>query len=229
MSEILYEIKGLKKAIFLERPNRFIAKIKIDKEIKTAHVADTGRLKEIFIEGREVLVTDNKPENKLDYKLYGVNLGDEWVLINTSIHSSISKKLIENGRLGFTPKKVKAEVKYKDSRLDFLVDDNLYIEVKSSNLLLENECRFPDAPSTRAVKHLNELIELKKEGFRAGILILAFRDGQCFRPHEIRDPLFAKTFFKALDEGVEFFGIKVRFDSEKDVIVYKETIDICKG
>lgn len=227
MSDILYKIDGLKKAVFLERPNRFIAKIKINGEVKTAHIADTGRLKEIFILGREVLVTDNKPENKLDYKLYGVNLGDEWVLINTSIHSKISQKLIENGALGFAPKAVKPEVKYKDSRLDFLVDAKLYLEVKSSNLLLENENRFPDAPSTRAVKHLNELMELKKEGFDAGVLILAFRDGKCFRPNRATDPLFADTFEKAIQSGIEFFGIKVRFNADEGTITYKEHIEIC--
>ncbi len=225
--EPLYKIEGLQKAVFLERPNRFIARIEINGEVKTAHVADTGRLKEIFIVGREVLVTENKPENKLDYKIYGVNLGDEWVLINTSIHSKIAKNLIENGVLGFAPKTVKAEVKYGDSRLDFLVDDKLYLEVKSSNLLLENRCRFPDAPSTRAVKHLNELMELKEKGFESGVFILAFRDGECFKPNGATDPLFAETFYKALNCGVKFFGVKVYFDPRDGTINYKENLKLC--
>jgi len=122
--KVLFDLKTLgklEKAKFLNRPNRFKAVIEKDGKIYTCHVADPGRLKEIFIPEREVIVIKNKPHLKTDYKLVAINVENEWVLLNTSLHSKIAEKAISYGVLGFKPSFIKKEVPFGNSRIDFLV------------------------------------------------------------------------------------------------------------
>ena len=224
----LNKLGKLEKAVFIERPNRFVGKCKINGEIKTCHIADPGRLKEILHKGREILVVKNKPELKLDYKMIAAKMEDGWILLNTSFHSKIAKKAIEKGILGFSPEKIKSEVKFGNSRLDFLIDDKIFVELKGSNLLIDNKCVFPDAPTERGRKHLEELIEVKKKGYRAIILFMGLRDCKCFKTNEKLDKKFSETFSKALRNGVEFFGFKIKINEDFKVIL-NGNLPLCKN
>ncbi len=228
--EELFDLKNLgelKEAEFLERPNRFVGKCKINNEIKTCHIADPGRLKEILHKGRKVLVVKNRPELKLDYKMIAAKMEDSWILLNTSFHSKIARKAIEKGILGFVPKKIKSEVKFGNSRLDYLIDDNIFVELKGSNLLINKKCVFPDAPTERGRRHLEELIEAKQKGFKAVILFMGLRDCECFQTNEPLDKEFAKTFQKALKKGVEFFGFKIKITDDFKIIL-NGNLPLCK-
>ncbi len=216
----------LLKGEFLERENRFTAKVLVDGRKARAHVADTGRLRELLKKGAPLILAHN-PKGKLDYKLVSVKKGREWVLLNTQVHSKIAERAIREGLLGFKPKEVKREVKVGNSRIDFLVDGELFIEVKGCNLVEFRKCLFPDAPTKRGRKHLQELITLKKKGYSCGILFLAFRNCSCFTPNEKRDSLFAKTFKDALREGVKFFGIKLSFNPETGEILLNSKLKLC--
>jgi len=227
---ILFDLKSLGKieeAIFLERPNRFKAICKKGNEIITCHVADPGRLKEIFIKGRQVFLIKNNPDMKTDYKIIAINVDGEIVLLNTSLHSKIGEEAIKKGVLGFIPDKIKKEVQFGNSRIDYLVNENILVELKGSNLLIENKCLFPDAPTERGARHLEELIEAKKQGYKAIILFMAVRKCNCFYPHKPVDKKFFNTFFKALQNGVEFKGFKIEIDKNFNVIL-KENIKICE-
>ncbi|BBB33313.1 sugar fermentation stimulation protein A [Thermotomaculum hydrothermale] len=208
---------------FIERKNRFIGIVEVEGKEYICHIADTGRLKEILTEGRDIILVKNPPTLKTDFKLIACKM-EQWALINTSIHSKIARNAIEKGVLGFIPEKVKSEVKTGKSRLDFLVD-NIYIELKGSNLLIGDKCIFPDAPTVRGLKHLNELIELKKSGNEAGILIMALRDCNCFETNKELDPDFSLAFDKAIKHGVKFFGFKVKIKNNK--VVYNGQLNIC--
>ncbi len=215
----LNQLGKLKEAEFLERPNRFVGKCKINNEIKTCHIADPGRLKEILHKGRKVLVVKNKPELKMDYKLVAAKMEDGWILLNTSFHSKIAKKAIEKGVLGFYPEKIKSEVKFGNSRLDFLIDDKIFVELKGSNLLIDKKCVFPDAPTERGRRHLEELIEAKQKGYRTIILFMGLRNCNCFQTYDELDKEFSETFKKALKKGVEFFGFKIKINQDFKVIL----------
>ncbi|GAB6072343.1 DNA/RNA nuclease SfsA [Venenivibrio stagnispumantis] len=227
---ILFDLKSLGKieeAVFLERPNRFKAICKKGNEIITCHVADSGRLKEIFIKGRQVFVIKNNPDMKTDYKIIAINVDGEIVLLNTSLYSKIGEEAIKKGVLGFIPDKIKKEVQFGNSRIDYLINENILVELKGSNLLIENKCLFPDAPTERGARHLEELIEAKKQGYKAIILFMAVRKCNCFYPYKQVDEKFFNTFFKALQNGVEFKGFKIEIDKNFNVIL-KENIKICE-
>ena len=195
---------------FKERLNRFVGRVEVDKKEYSCHIADTGRLKEILTEGRPVLLAKNPPGLKTDFKLVACKM-EHWALINTSVHSKIAEQAIRKGVLGFVPRTIKREIKVGKSRLDFLIDD-IYAELKGSNLLMGKSCVFPDAPTVRGLKHLNELIELKESGKKAALIIMALRDCEYFLPNLKLDPAFSEAFTQAIKKGVLFFGFKVKID-----------------
>ncbi len=230
-NKILFDLKKLgkiEKGFFIGRKNRFVGLCKIKNQTKTCHIADPGRLKEILTKGREILVVKNKPELKLDYKLVAVKMEEGWILLNTSIHSHIAYEAIKAGVLGFKPKKIKKEVKYGESRLDFLIDENVFIELKGSNLLIDGKCIFPDAPTKRGVKHLKELIKISEKGLKSYILIMGLRDCRCFDINRMLDPEFAKTFDTALQKGVTYRGFRIKIDQDFKVVLNGE-LPLCES
>ncbi len=224
----LHQLGKLVFAEFISRPNRFVGKILIDGTPSTCHIADTGRLKEILTAGRRILVSKNPPQLKTDYRLIACEM-NEWVLINTAIHTHIARAAIRKGVLGFIPKTLQPEVKVGNSRLDFLVNNRLFIELKGTNLILDSQCRFPDAPTTRGRRHLEELIKLKTEGKEAMILILGLRDCPCFAPNRDMDPAFAETFQKALKFGVQYKGFRVKLHISSGRILLNGDLPLCPG
>ena len=89
----LFEIRDLLEGTFLSRPNRFVGEIKYNGQFETAHIHDPGRLKELLIKGVKVLFTHSN--GKLKYYIKAVQITDEWVLIDTALHSRIAMKVFE--------------------------------------------------------------------------------------------------------------------------------------
>ncbi|SNZ03314.1 sugar fermentation stimulation protein A [Persephonella hydrogeniphila] len=227
---VLFDLKKLGKieeAEFVERKNRFVGLCQINNQIRTCHIADSGRLKEILTEGRKLLVVKNSEKLKTDYRVLAARMEDGWVLLNTSFHSKIGKKAIENGVLGFKPEKIKTEVQFRKSRIDYLINDKIFVELKGSNLLSGKKCLFPDAPTERGKRHLEELMQAVKQGYRAVILIMVLRKCRCFETNRKLDPRFSETFEKALQEGVQFVGFRVKIDENLNVVL-KEKINLCR-
>ncbi len=218
----------LEEGTFIKRLNRFTGLCKIKEKRYTCHIADTGRLKEILIEGRNILLVKNRPELKTDYKLISAKMEDGWILLNTSIHSKIGFEAIKKGILGFTPKNIKTEVKFGRSRIDYLIDNKVFVELKGSNLLINKTCIFPDAPTIRGSKHIRELIEAKKQGYEAYILIMGLRNCSCFYPNRKLDPRFSDLFFKAVSSGVVYSGFKIKL-KEDGKIILNGKMPLCKN
>jgi len=227
----LFDLKSLgeiEKGIFIERPNRFVGICKIKNEKKVCHIADPGRLKEILTNGRQILAVKNKPEMKTEYKIIAAKMEDGWILLNTSFHSKIALNAIKAGVLGFIPEKVKAEVKFGESRLDYLIDEKVFVELKGSNLLIDKKCVFPDAPTKRGTRHINELIKAKEKGFEAVILIMGLRECKCFRTNKDLDPEFSSVFQEALEKGVKFVGFKIKIDKDMNIVLNGK-MELCDG
>lgn len=228
----LYKIQIDEEGVFLERPNRFIAHVRLDSGAEEiVHVHDSGRIRELLYKGNRVKIRRaSNPNRKTKWDLISGRASDgEDILINSSFHRYISENLLNDfeispiGRID----KLKAEVKYGKSRLDYLLEkdgEKIWVEVKGVSLAEDRVAMFPDAPSERAVKHLKELIELKEAGDRAAVILLVFRSSDIFRPRYETDPKFNEYFYKAISAGVEIYPIQLSLDN--GTINYRGTIEI---
>lgn len=213
----IYEIKCDQKGIFLERPNRFIAQVRLDDgSLETVHVHDSGRIRELLFNGNRVNIKSaSNPNRKTKWDMISAFTDDgEEILINSAYHRYISEKIISDpeispfGNVG----SIRAEVKYGGSRLDYMLTKNsekIWVEVKGVSLSVNRVAMFPDAPSTRAQKHLKELIEIKEKGEMAAVLFLIFRDSKYFIPKWDTDPVFSELFYEAKKKGVEIYPVQL--------------------
>lgn len=209
------EIKGaLIEGVFVERINRFIAHILIDDEIQVAHVANTGRMKELLIKGARVIVrkVDN-PNRKTNYDLVMVYKNDILVLIDSKMPNILIEKAFREGGLeDFGDYDyVKREVSFGNSRLDIGLSnshENILVECKCATLVKENNiATFPDAPTERGRRHILELIKAKSQGYRAAVFFVIQReDAVEFTPNRDMDEDFAEAVKKAYEQGVEFYA-----------------------
>lgn len=219
---------------FISRPNRFLAIVEIDTDLKRveAHVHDPGRLKEILLPGASLLLKRaEKPGRKTDWDLIAGKVGMRWVLIHSGYHRRISEALIHSGIGPFKDViDVRPEVTFGRSRMDFLLrtekGERMVVEVKGCSLSVNGVALFPDAPTTRGARHVEELIDLKRSGYRCALLVLVFRsDSRCFSPNDETDPYFKDIFFKAVDAGVEVYPFMLDFDGR--TVSYKGEIPLC--
>jgi len=201
---------------FLERPNRFIAKVEINGVAETVHVKNTGRCRELLVSGVTVYLEDfegRMGSRKLRYSLIAVeklcdSSGIKKLLVN--MDSQAPNALIKEEFQKWSKEsggKFKPETTYKNSRFDFWFEKDGkegFLEVKGVTLELDGFCRFPDAPTERGAKHLTELIDAKENGYWAGVLFLVQMNGmKSFSPNEETDPMFSEILRKAAKAGVE--------------------------
>ncbi|WP_319204682.1 DNA/RNA nuclease SfsA [uncultured Ilyobacter sp.] len=213
----IYEIKCDQKGSFLERPNRFIAQVKLDDgSLETVHVHDSGRIKELLFEGNRVNIKSaSNPKRKTKWDMISALSDDgEEILINSAYHRYISENIIRDPEISpfGNIDTLKAEVKYGGSRIDYMLskdNQNIWVEVKGVSLSVDKVAMFPDAPSTRAQKHLKELMELLEKGERAAVLLLIFRNSDYFRPKWETDPVFSELFYEAREKGVEIYPVQL--------------------
>jgi sugar fermentation stimulation protein A len=159
----------IKKAVFIDRPNRFVANVLLDGKRETVHVKNTGRCKELLVEGCEVILfeSDNL-SRKTKYDLVAVyKKRDEKspLLINmdSQIPNDVADEWLRKGNLFSENAIIRREVKFGNSRFDFYVEDGArkaFLEVKGVTLENNGVAMFPDAPTERGIKHIKELMEL---------------------------------------------------------------------
>jgi sugar fermentation stimulation protein A len=170
-------------AIFISRPNRFIATVDIEGTIETVHVKNTGRCRELLIPGVKVMLEkSNNPDRKTKYDLvmvYKENLG--WVNIDSQMPNALVREWLESEPEEFSGLTlIKPEYTYGDSRVDFYLergDEKILIEVKGVTLEIDGIGYFPDAPTERGVKHIRELIKARREGYEAYIAFVIQMNG----------------------------------------------------
>ena len=191
-------------ARFLERPNRFIARVEKDGEILTVHVKNTGRCRELLAPGAEVVLSEaDNPARKTKYDLIAVKKpGLGWVNIDSQAPNSAVKEWLESRFDSVRPETV-----FGLSRLDFSMEKDgqkWLLEVKGCTLEIDGVGYFPDAPSERAVKHLHELMGAVKMGYRCVVAFVIQMEKVCeVRPNEKTDPKFAEALREAKENGVE--------------------------
>ncbi len=209
------KIPGKKEeGLFERRLNRFVTDVRQANRIVRCHVANTGRMKELLVPGRRVIIRKAlNPSRKTGWDLIiAYNCKGIPVLLDATAANRLIAGAIEQGGLeafkGYT--RVKQEVAFGNSRFDIGLageKNTCLIEVKCVTCVEGGYAKFPDAPTERGTRHVKELIKAKSLGYRTAIVFVAQReDASAFTPHGDMDPRFASVLAEAEREGVEILA-----------------------
>lgn len=202
----------IREARFISRPNRFIAQIEIDGRIELAHVKNTGRCRELLLPGATIFVQEHdSAKRKTKYSLLAVYKGA--VLVN--MDSQAPNKVVQEWLLANQPfgpiTLLKPECTRGASRFDFYLEASsrkMFIEVKGVTLEEEGVALFPDAPTERGVKHVQELCACVAEGYDAAVIFVVQMAGiRCFQPNRRTQPQFAEALLQARQAGVKIMAL----------------------
>ena len=192
----------------MERPNRFIAYVEIFGKKENVHVKNTGRCKELLTPGAFVyLQKAENPERSTKWDLIGVEKGSRMVNMDSQVTNKVVEEWIRGGNLFPNATVIKPETTYGNSRFDLYVEVDgrkIFMEVKGVTLEEDGIVRFPDAPTERGVKHMNELVRAVRDGYEAYVFfVIQMKDVKYFAPNEVTHPEFAEALRLAHEEGVE--------------------------
>lgn len=215
--------------IFIKRLNRFAAYVDIGGRAEMAHVPNSGRLKELLISGRAVLLSPaTNPERKTRYTLKAIKHEDIWVSIDSTAVNDIIEDALKNERLPHFDKirELRRETVYKGSRFDFYISEEdgreCFLEVKSVTLVMDRIAMFPDAPTERGRKHLMELLDAVKNEYRGMVIFCIQRpDADAFRSYDENDPAFGKALREARKNGVEVYAFKCNVKDDGELVLDK--------
>lgn len=199
---------NIKSAEFISRPNRFIANIEIDGNTEICHVKNTGRCKELLLNGAKVYAEETEnPKRKTKFDLISVYKGNTLINIDSQAPNKVfGEWVLESGFFGEVVY-IKPEYKYKNSRFDFYIETKtkkILVEVKGVTLERDGVAMFPDAPTQRGVKHINELTDAINEGFDTYVFfIIQMSCANSFIPNRETHPEFAEALSRAKRHGVK--------------------------
>lgn len=196
----------------IKRYKRFLSDIILDTgETITAHVPNSGAMTSCIEENCKVWVSfHNNPKRKLKYTLELTQMNNQLICTNTGVANKIAIEAIENGTIqelqGYSS--LKPEQKYgQNSRIDVLLENDeqkCYVEIKSVTLKIKDDFAFPDAVTTRGLKHLKELSDMVQQGHRAVMLYIIQRTDEApFRLAYEIDKKYFEGFKEAINAGVE--------------------------
>ena len=209
--------------LFVKRYKRFFVDIKINNQIITAHCPNTGSMYGLLKRGNKVWVSkSNNPNRKLKYTLEIIEDKKAKVGVNTHstnkiVHHALKNNLIKEFK-NFI--EIKPETKFgKNTRFDFLIINKgfkAFIEVKNVTLSRnKRKAEFPDAVTSRGLKHINELISANKKGYKIFILYLVQReDCNSFSIAKDIDANYEKALAKAVKNNLNILCYDCKFSSK---------------
>lgn len=222
---------NVKEAIFIKRPNRFLAHVLIDGKEEIVHVKNTGRCKEILKTGSRVfLEASNNPNRKTAYSLIAAYKGDMLINIDSLAPNHVVYEGILEGNIKLLSgvNYIKKESVYCNSRFDIYFEKENskgFVEVKGVTLEESGIAKFPDAPTERGRKHLIEMTHAVANGYEGYIVfLLQFKGARHFSPNAHTDPKFAEALSFCSKNGVRILA----YDSniKRDEIVILKEIDV---
>lgn len=230
------EYNKIVEGIFLERPNRFIAYVLINGKQETVHVKNTGRCKELLVPGATVFLEESdNPNRKTKYDLVKIIKENRIINMDSQAPNKVVGEWLSENNLYKNTTLIKAEKTYEKSRFDFYIEGDgrkAFIEVKGVTLEDNGVVRFPDAPSDRAVKHIEHLIKASKDGYDTYVMfVIQMKNVKYFEPNTKTHPKFAEILKKANDEGVNILAYecnvtKTGMNIEKPVkVVLTKTVN----
>lgn len=200
--------------IFRKRPNRFIAEIEIEGELEICHVKNTGRCRELLIDGAQVFVQKSgNPLRKTRFDLIAVQKGEKLINMDSQVPNRVFAQWLESS--GFIPdiSLIRPETVFGNSRFDFYIEAEkqkrkIFIEVKGVTLEQDGVVLFPDAPTLRGVKHLEELTHCLEADFEAMmVFIIQMRNVKYFCPNDETHPAFGAALREAKKQGVQVLAL----------------------
>ena len=211
------------RGIFLNRPNRFIAEVEVNGQIERVHVKNTGRCRELLVPGCCCFLSDSgNPERKTRYDLIAVQKGNLLINMDSQVVNTVAEEYLKKGTLFSKDALIRREVTWGKSRFDFYIEDGarkIFLEVKGVTLENEGIVSFPDAPTERGVKHLNELTAALKAGFESYLLfVIQMKNVKFFTPNDRTHQAFGDALRYAAKQGVKMLAMECE--------VTPETIDI---
>ena len=209
--------------LFIKRYKRFFVDIEINNKIITAHCPNTGSMYGLLKKGNKVWISkSNNPNRKLKYTLEIIEDKSSKVGVNTHSTNKIVHHALQNNLIDEFDNisEIKPEIKFGlNTRFDFLVSNENYkafIEVKNVTLSREKSiAEFPDAVTTRGLKHINELLKASKKNYKIFILYLIQRDDcKSFTVAKDIDPHYATTLKKAINNKLKILCYDCKFSSK---------------
>ncbi len=208
--------EGMKAGIFRGRPNRFLADVELDGRVERCHVKNTGRLRELLLPGVSVWVQKSRnPDRKTGWSLIAVEKpdgkgGSTVVNIDSQAPNEEAARWIREGGLFPGVTLVKREKTFGKSRFDLYVEvgeRKIFVEVKGVTLDVDGTARFPDAPTERGVRHVEELERCVEAGYEACLLfVIQMKGVMSFGPNENTHPEFAEALRRAHGMGVQILA-----------------------
>ena len=204
---------------FVDRPNRFIAHVEIDGQVQTVHVKNTGRCRELLVPGVTVyLQHSDDPNRKTAWDLIGVEKGERLINMDAQAPNKVFGEWAQTGNFLPDLTLLKPETTYGDSRFDFYAeagDKRHFIEVKGVTLEEDGVVRFPDAPTERGVKHIEELIKATRDGYESWVcFVIQMSDVKHFAPNDTTHPQFGDALRRAAKAGVHILALDCAVTAE---------------
>lgn len=222
---------------FIERPNRFIAYVDIAGKRTKVHVKNTGRCRELLRDNAQVyLEKSDNPERSTAYDLVAVDKEGRLINMDSNAPNKVVGEWLTAGGLYRDVSLVRPETSFGNSRFDFYVEGasgrKAFIEVKGVTLERNNVAAFPDAPSERAVKHVEELIEAHGQGYEAYLIfVVQMETVNRVEPNWSTQPAFGQALRKARSAGVHLLAYDCLVDADglainKEVPVVVDLLDL---
>lgn len=223
------QYERITKGEFIERPNRFLAYALLNGKQETIHVKNTGRCAELLKPGAAIYVQESSnPERKTKWDLICVEKGNRMINMDSQVPNQVVKEWVEAGNLCEGVTLVRPETTYGNSRFDLYVEAGerrIFIEVKGVTLEEDGVARFPDAPSERAIKHMEELGRAVKDGYEAYVVFVIQMKGiRYFTPNVDTHPEFGEALRAAKAAGVHVLAYDCGVTSESISIDEKVTV-----
>lgn len=202
----------VKEGVFLERPNRFVALVEVEGKVEVCHVKNTGRCKELLVPGAKVFLAESQnPQRKTKFDLVSVFKGDVLFNIDSQAPNKVFGEWLGSSGYFENVTFVKPECFFKKSRFDFYFEyggRKAFAEIKGVTLESDGRFLFPDAPTERGVRHIEELTLAVEEGFDAfAVFVLKAKGAKVFSPNRENHPEFAEALKVANEKGVHIIAL----------------------
>ena len=187
-----------------------------------AHLPNSGRMEELLVPGRSVVLAECPAiHRKTRFDMLLVRYQGRWVSVDSRLPSALAAEALRQRALPAWERygEVRREVTWGDSRFDLELRDGAHrclVETKSVNLVEDGRALFPDAPTTRGVRHVRTLIEAVRAGLEAGVLFVIQReDAEVLSPFDAADPDFGRALREATAAGVTVLAYRCRVTPER--------------
>jgi sugar fermentation stimulation protein A len=223
--KVLKKIENFKKGVIIKRLNKFVAKVKIKNKISLAHLNNTGRLEDFLKKGRIGLLLPIGNKGKLRFRLSMVKEEKNvFSIIDTQLQMKCFEIALEKGFISWLKggKILKRNFRINSSLIDYLIwhkNKKYFLEVKSAVLKHRNFAMYPDCPSIRGQKHIEELIKNCKNSIV--LFIAAMKNISAFSPNKEADPKIFELLKFAKEKGVKIKAMQIYFDEKRKSVILK--------